>query len=230
MADRKVLIVGDSRAKHLSGFLDREYIHLDYALIWQSGLTLSNTYNFAKSTILEIKPKLIHILTGVCDVTEIRSHSPRLVLLRNPTVNATVYSYITRADLLHSMIFSLRTVLGWDPMIIFPTQVGIDLARYNHFPHDLIHPHQVVLNNAMMDINRYMIAQNNRMHITTPFLAGPIHTRCRGKPRHMYGKLQDGCHLSPQISWIWAEQLYENSLINANKYDSYYLANLVSNN
>lgn len=182
---------------------------------------------FAKSTIMELKPKLIYILPGVCDITEIRSYNPRLVLLRNPTVAATVYSYITRADLLHSMIFSLKSALGHDPMIIFPTQVGVDLTRYNHFPHDLIHPHQAVLNRAIMDINRYIVSQNNRMHITTPFLAGPIHTRCRGRPRHMYAKLQDRCHPSPQICRVWAEKLYENSLTNTNKYDSYYLANQV---
>lgn len=185
MADSKILAIGDSRAKHLSGYLDREFIHLDYELIWQSGLTFSNTHNFAKSKILEIKPKLIHVLPGVCDLTEIRSYNPRLVLLRNPTVTATVYSYITRADLLHSMIFSLRSALGYDPMIIYRTQVGVDLSRYNHFPHELIHPHQAVLNHAILDINRYIVTQNNRMHITTPFLAGPIHTRCRGRPRHV---------------------------------------------
>lgn len=173
---------------------------------------------------------MIHVLTGVCDVTEIRSYNPRLILLRNPTVTATVYSYITRADLLHSMIFSLKSVLGYDPMIIFPTQVAVDLSRYNHFPHDLIHPHQAILNHAIMDNNRYIVTQNNRMHITTPFLAGPIHTRCRGRPRHMYAKLLDGCHPSPQICRIWAEKLYENSLVNAHKYDSYYLANQMINN
>lgn len=216
MADRKILIIGDSRARHMSSFLSREFIHLDYELIWKSGLTLSNTFNYAKSTIMELKPKLIYVLPGVCDITEIRSYNPRLILLRNPTVMATVYSYVSRVDLLHSMIYSLKPVLHHDPMIIFPTQVGIDLTRYNLFPHDLIHPHQVVLNRAIMDINRYIVGQNNRMHITTPFLAGPIHTRCRGRPRHMYAKLHDGCHPSSQICRVWAEKLYENSLINAN--------------
>lgn len=230
MADRKILIIGDSRAKHLSGFLSREFVHLDYELIWQSGLTLSNTYNFAKTKIMELKPKLIFILTGICDITEIRSYNPRLILLRNPTVNAMVYSYLTRVDLLHSMIYSMKVVLGHDPMIIFPTQVGIDLSRYNHFPHDLIHPHQVILNHAITDINRFIVGQNNRMHISTPFLAGPIHTRCRRRPRHMYAKLYDGCHPSPQICRIWSEKIYENSLVNANKYDSYYLTNQVMGN
>lgn len=143
---------------------------------------------------------------------------------------ATVYSYVTHMDLLHSMIYSFKSVLCHDPMIIFPTQVGVDLARYNRIPHNLIHPHQMVLNRAILDINRYIIGQNNRLHITTPFLAGPIHTRCRGRPRHMYAKLADGCHPSPQICRIWAEKSYENSLINANKYDSYYLANQLIQN
>lgn len=69
MADRKILIIGDSRARHMPDFLSREFIHLDYELIWQSGLTLSNTFNFAKSTIMELKPKLIYVLPGVCDLS-----------------------------------------------------------------------------------------------------------------------------------------------------------------
>lgn len=65
MADRKILIIGDSRARHLSDYLYREFNHLDYELIWQSGLTLSNTFNFAKSTIMELKPKLIYTSQGM---------------------------------------------------------------------------------------------------------------------------------------------------------------------
>lgn len=225
MADSQILIVGDSRARHLAEFLDRQFIHLEYKLIWQPGLTLINTYNFVESTIIDIKPKLIYILPGICDITEIRSHNPRLVLLRNPSVTATVYSYITRADLLHSMIFSLKSSIGHDPMIIFPTQVGVDLTRYNNTPHELTYPHQVILNTAVTEINKYIVTQNNRMQITTPFLAAPIHTRCRGRSRHMYTKLQDGCHPSPMICQIWAEKIYENALLNLNKYDGYYLTN-----
>lgn len=65
------------------------------------------------------------------------------------------------------------------------------------------------------------------MRISTPFLSAPVHVRCRGKVRNIYSKLSDGCHLTPALREAWATKLYENSLINLQKYDSYALTNHV---
>lgn len=230
MADRPIVIVADSRARHLGEHLARQFIHLDYKLIWQPGLRLMNVYNVACSTILEVKPKLIYILPGICDVTEIRSHEPRLILLRNPSVVSTVYSYITKLDLLHSQLFSINSYLGHYPMIVFPTQVGMHLSRYSDYPNELIHPHQNILNHSINEINKHITTQNKCMNITTPFLAAPIHIRCCKRVRHVYNKLQDGLHPSTAICKIWAEKLYENALINVNKYDDFDFSNKIYSN
>lgn len=227
MADRPVVIVADSRGRHLGDYLADQFVHLDYKLIWQPGLRLINVFNLIRNSILEVKPKLIYILCGICDVTEINSHEPRLVLLRNPSTVSTVYSYITKLDLLHSQLFSLKHDIGHAPMIIYPTQVGMDLSTYSEHPHELIFYHQRILNQSITEINRHIITQNNRMRITTPFLAAPIHMRCRGRYRHVYSKLQDGLHPSPAICKIWADKLYENSLLNANKHDNFEFINQV---
>lgn len=171
------------------------------------------------------RPKLIYILTGICDITMLLSHNPRQVLLRNPTVSETVYSYLHKVDFVHSQIFAMKTWLGYGPMIIFPTQTGVDMARYSLFPDNLIHPHQRILDEAINVINHNITTQNASMRVLTPFLANSVHTRCRGRFRTTYDKLSDGCHLSNTLSNSWANRLYENSLMNANNFNSYNLTN-----
>lgn len=215
----------DSRGRDIAYHIDKAFVHLDAVLIWRGGLSLLDTFDFAHQTIDYYEPKLIYVLTGICDLTILRSHNPRLVLLRYPSIQATVDSYMTRLDYVHSQIFSFTKDKGGCPMIIFPTQTGLDMGRYSNYPEDLVHPHQVRFNHALEIINRNVVHQNNAMHISTPFLASPVHTRCRGRVRHMYGKLSDGCHLTPVLSETWATKLYENSLLNNQKYDSYELVN-----
>lgn len=227
MADRPIVIIADSCGRHLGEYLFEQFIHMEYKLIWQPGLRLINVFNVVKSVILEYRPKLIYVLCGICDLTEISSHEPRVVLLRNPSTVSTVYSYITKLDLLHAQLFSLKAQIGHAPMIIFPTQMGMDLSTYREIHHDLIPPHQAILNRALDEINRYIVAQNNRMRITTPFLAAPVHIRCRGRYRHVYSKLLDGLHPSPAICQIGAGKLYENSLLNAHKHDNFEFVNQI---
>lgn len=45
---------------------------------------------------------------------------------------------MTKVDLVYSQIYSLRNQIGVGPMIIFPTQTGMDIARYSDFPDKLI--------------------------------------------------------------------------------------------
>lgn len=225
MADRPILVVCDSRGRTLEPEILKTFIHLDVKVIWQPGLTLLATFQFAKEYILSLKPKIIYILTGICDLTQVYSHSPRMVILRNVTTQETVYSYMQKVDLVHSQIFSLKRFLGYGPMIVFPTQTGADMGWYSHYPGDRVHPQQLILDESISIINRNITTQNNSMRVFTPFLASPVHTRCRGKVRTMYNKLSDGCHLTQELSNLWAIKLYENSLKNANKYDQYNLTN-----
>lgn len=225
MADKPILIIMDSRGRDIAYYIDKAFVHLDAVLIWKGGLSLLDTFDFARETICYYKPKLIYVLTGICDLTVLRSYEPRLVLLRYVSTQATVDSYMTRLDHVHSQIYSFMNDKGMNPMIIFPTQTGMDLGRYSGYPEELVHPHQRKLNQALEIINRNVVHQNNSMHISTPFLASPVHTRCRGRVRHMYGKLSDGCHLTATLRDTWATKLYENSLLNTQKYDSYTMVN-----
>lgn len=115
-------------------YIDKAFVHLDAVHIWKGGLSLIDTLNFACETILHYQPKLIYVLTTICDLTELRSFEPRLVLLRYVSVQAAVYSYMSRLDYVHSQIYSLMSEQGMSPMIIFPTQTGMDMGRYSNYP------------------------------------------------------------------------------------------------
>lgn len=52
MADRPILIIADSRGRGLEDYVNRTFVHLDAIVIWKGGLTLYNTYNFAREAIL----------------------------------------------------------------------------------------------------------------------------------------------------------------------------------
>lgn len=225
MADKKILIVADSRGRELVTEVSNTFIHLDCEVIWKSGLSLLHTPGFAKNTILKLKPKLIYVLTGICDITEISSYEPWTVIMKNPDVHQTVYSYMTKLDLTHSQINSMKTTIGHQPMIIFPTQTGLSLGKYNGMREGLMHPQQYIMNDAINQINRNVTTLNASMNVSTPFLASSVHNRSRGKFRQTYRKLPDGCHPSRELVKTWASKLYENALINANKYDHFALVN-----
>lgn len=128
MADRPILVVCDSRGRTLEPEIMSTFVHLDVKVIWQPGLTLLNTFQFAEEAIFNLKPKIVYILTGLCDITYIFSRNPRMVLLRNGTVQETVYSYMQKVDFVHSQIFSLKRRLNHGPMIISPPKQGLILG------------------------------------------------------------------------------------------------------
>lgn len=225
MADRPILVICDSRGRTLESEILETFVHLEVVVKWQPRLTLLGTFQFAREWILSLKPKIIFVLTGICDITQIYSHNPRLVLLRNVTSEETVYSYMQKVDFVHSQIFSMKRLLGHGPMIVFPTQTGIDMGKYSHYPDDCVHPQQATLDKAINTINRNITTQNNSMRVYTPFLASSVHICCRGKVRTVYRKLADGCHFTERLSKEWAVKLYETSLRNANRYDQYNLTN-----
>lgn len=56
----KILIVADSRGRRLERELQRVFEYIDYEFIWKSGLTLSNTAEFAQDIILGFRPHMVY--------------------------------------------------------------------------------------------------------------------------------------------------------------------------
>lgn len=130
-------------------------------------------------------------------------------------------------DKAHREIYSLKGMVGHDMMIIIPTLTGVDIGRYNAYPDDLKSPHQKILDNSILNINRIITATNNSMNIFTPFLATPVHPRCRRRNRFVYDKLYDGCHPSEELCATWTNKLFLNARRNADYYATYNLINLM---
>lgn len=225
MADRPILIISDSRGRLLDYELNETLHDMHFYHIWQGGLRLQNSFNLAKSHILYLKPKLVYFLNGVCDITYVRTREPWSVALRNRSPTITCDNYMMSIDHLHANTFALSDQVGHFLMIIFSSQTGVDIGKYNGYPRDLISPEQVYMNKAIHMINHRISQMNRSMSIVTPFLSSPTHQRCRGKYRFVSDKLIDGCHPTSELCKVWATKLRDNILTNISKYDHYALAN-----
>lgn len=102
MAWIKILLIADSRGRRLERELQRVFEYVDFKLIWRGGLTLAGTFDFARDTILQFKPHMIYLMTGICDITRIVSRDPWTVALRSPTVQTA--SCITSISLINPSI------------------------------------------------------------------------------------------------------------------------------
>lgn len=103
-------------------------------------------------------------------------------------------------DAAHQSIYLLSHYVGHNLMIIFPTLTGLDIARYStHYPNGLRSPQQITLNMAIININRHITATNRSMDIYTPFLATPVHPRCRRHP-------------TDELCTRWADKLFMNAM------------------
>lgn len=225
MSDKPIIIVSDSRGRLLDHELNTALHDFNFYHFWQGGLKLENSFNFVRQHIIDIKPKLIYYLNGICDVTYVRTRNPWSVAMRNISPFVTCDNYMLALDQLHANTFALSEQTGHFLMVIFSSQTGLDIGKYNGYPRELISPEQKPLNKAIYLINHRISQINRSMSVVTPFLSAASHQRCRGKYRFSSDKLWDGCHPTPELCRSWASKLRDNILINFTKYDHYALIN-----
>lgn len=228
MIPKPILVVADSRGRFLqSGLQHMTHGHV-FNVIWKGGLRLDQVTEFAFDTIVTTRPKIVYVLCGICNLTRLTSRHPNRVTLYLNSVHELVMNYMCNVDLAMSGIFGMHRVLGYKIMVVFPTQTGMDIGRYNRYPPGLFCPFQPVLNAAILRINRAITALNQSMAISTPFLATVVHPRCRRRNRFAYCRLYDGCHLSHRANAYWVRRLHANAMVNLARYDSFNLSNSIS--
>lgn len=227
MAQTPILVIADSRGRFLKEQLDCYFESAQYSLYWKKGLRLTNTAELVSPIILSLRPKLIYLLNGICDISYIRTRDPWAVALRSWSENTIVNDYMSALDLTYSQLFSLQNQLGYKPMILPVTQTGLDFAKYNHYPEDLISPEQAILDRALARINRNIIIMHKAVGVVPPILASAVHMRCRGKVRLASAKLEDGCHPTRDLSRVWARRIYNNARLNLDLFDHYTLVNQI---
>lgn len=102
MHNKEVFIIADSRGRLLKEQLDETFNEITYSLYWKKGLRLTETAELVTPIILNIRPKIIILLNGICDVTYLRTCDPWAVAMRVPDTNLTVYNYMVAVDQVHS--------------------------------------------------------------------------------------------------------------------------------
>lgn len=225
----EVLIVADSRGRRLSEVIKPFFNDDNLRIIWRGGLKLTDSPAFAYQSIIDLKPKLVYFLAGICDLTQITSRDPWTAPLRYVTTDACVTNYMMCMDVAMQGIFGFSSEVGHPIMVIFPTQTGLNFTVYNGYPDDLISPSQRTLDSSILPINKNIVALNKGMHIKTPFLATAVHMWSRKKLRNLYYKLEDGCHPSYDLAIYWARKLKPNVSSNLDLYDQFALINSIYN-
>lgn len=150
MLPKPILIVADSRGRHLKTCLSYVFTDLDFNIVWRGGLRLNQAADFAYETIVTTRPRIVYVLCGICDITLLTRRNPNHADLRRGTAYDLVMHYMTHLDTDMAQIFALQTVVGHYIMVVFPTQTGMNLARYNRYPPGLHHPRQPILNAAIL--------------------------------------------------------------------------------
>lgn len=223
----RILLVADSRGRNLTQEISRFFNPsiCKYDLIWRSGLRTEDVADFARASIEHFRPNIVYILTGICTLTKITSREPWTAGLRSPSVHGSVNLFLIAMDKAFQDIYSMSNIVGHPIMIVFPTQTGMNFTMYNNYPSDLISPHQKILNNAINEINRYIVSLNKSMLVKTPFLGSTTHPRCRHHFRSIFTKTTDGCHPTWELCQIWAYKLWRNAERNMDYYPTFSLVN-----
>lgn len=203
---KKVLLVGDSRVRHMD--IDLNSRDADFAFVCKClpGAGFLKVTNKAKEIISRNNTfSMIILLAGINNITELVRHPNKLVKIRFPSVSDSL-DYL-RGQLDEGIAIMQATTQI--PFTICPI-VGIDLKVYSS-NNDQAWYQQPIVNQAVSCINKYIYSTNASRHIPTPLIESTIH-KCKGKARNMvhhYAKLHDGCHPDPDTRTAWAGLIYK---------------------
>lgn len=202
---KKVLLVGDSRVRHLDMDLNSRDAGFAFVCKCLPGANFLTVINKTKRTITQNNTfSMIILLAGINDITELIRQPEKLVRIRFPSVSDTLDYLKSQIDEGVDILHTATQI----PFTICPI-VGIDLKTYSPI-YDQASYQQPIIDQAVCCINKHIYATNALHHIPTPLLESTIH-KCKGKTRntvHHYDKLYDGCHPDPDTRSVWAGLIY----------------------
>lgn len=206
---KKILIIGDSRTRNLD--VDLNSMDPDFAFVCKC-LPGASFLRVAKQTkeyiLLNNTFSMIVIFAGINDITQLIREPVKLVRIRHRSVDETC-DYL-KAQIKEGMdILRASTQI---PITICPI-VGLDLEVYSPTNTHAWYE-QPIIDQAVHAINRHIYSINVSHHIPTPLIESSIH-KCKGKSGRIinyYGKLQDGCHPSPNTRAVWASLIFKAAL------------------
>lgn len=205
MRSKKILLVGDSRIRHLDTILNSMDVNFAFISKCFPGTTISRIVKKTVEILNENNTfSLIIIFGGINDITRIANRPLWIIKPRFDTVNDTV-SYVKHHFIEGMDTLRLATQI---PVVLCPT-IGMDLSTYSPNNTDA-RDQQHIIEQSIQIINRFIYSVNSENHAPTPLIESTIH-KCKGRSRALinyYAKLEDGCHPSPATRSQWASIIF----------------------
>ena len=121
----RVLVIADSRGKHLQRLLDELGHDMAFTVMVHRGAGMVRAVEGSRRVVTEFRPDLVIVIAGICDVT-LRDRHNKYTRLRYMDIDRAVEYATEQAK---KAIVLLRE-LGVD-YISLATPTGVDLSRYN---------------------------------------------------------------------------------------------------
>lgn len=210
------LIIADSRGRGIQDIMDTLSPNPQAKVLVHPGSGCELAVLKSIITIRDMAPELIVVFCGICDLTW-RNKSTKKVNLRyrDATDNVTHVMEAVRSS------YDLLRAEG-SFRIAYATVTGLDITDYNnarrrHMTDDqyreycettkVAHPDQLVLNQAILTINKNIVVFNKRNRTKTVWTAGLVHSYIKKTYHNYYRRLFDGCHPDEKTKNAWAAQL-----------------------
>ena len=201
-----ILIVSYSRGKQLKPLLTPPpNCSLDFEA--RNGATLNEARNIVRHKLANSSYTCVYIMAGICSVTV-------------KDEGTVTLPFDTKEDLIDAVTRAAKNILKeLDDLVTTPivlcTFPGVDLIKVNNKNATGRHPQQEMLNEAMVEINEYIVDLNLTRGFSTPMLSAAIH-RCHKKRMdgtrkygHHYCRLDDGIHPTASTLNYWKKRLEE---------------------
>lgn len=208
-----VMVLTDSRGRGLQHIIER-LTEIEVGVQVMSGAGSELAAIRALTQVREIKPALIILATGICDLT-FRDTSTRKTSLRYSTVEECVEGVIGGIKAACEILEVMGKV-----KISVATLTGLDLVDYNcryrkHMNEGEYENYckerkreckeQKILNEAIIEINRKITVINRNHGTPSTWLSTVVHSYYRKTHHHSYKRLQDGCHPGEATKLKWAK-------------------------
>lgn len=202
----KVLVVGDSRMRHLEAFLNNTSLNIRYTVITLPGATLHRIAAVAIRTLQDdYSYHLTIIAGGINDLTMVR-HLP--VRHARPRHNSPTYLVrrITR-----EMRNCIENVYRHSYMpVALATLSGMNLSQYSPSLHHFLYTYQPIIDQAIVQINHQIRGINRLNSLRSADLSSAVN-RCaghHGRYRTHYSYLYDGLHPGYILRRTWAQNIH----------------------
>ena len=184
-------------------------------VVYYPGADIMTATRRSIKTVRGFNPDLIIMHVGICDITS-KDRRTGKVSLKDTDSTSTIDHVLIAIDTAYRLIRNEGT-----PTVSISTIVGVNLNDINCKQRRLLveseyrihkakkrpHEHQNLLDELILSINRLITAFNERNSTPTTWLAEAVHRYIRGRNRHYYNRLVDGCHPTTETRRRWGLQM-----------------------